>query len=232
MKTVLMTLLILISLNIGATTSLMVGTIQFPHSIKTIPMVRVYSCGKKIPFQLCEADNEAKQFMFRVPQLIKQTRFCVLVTQEVHFAAHASKDQTRKNNTIDYLKVIPGQPYKFYELALTNTLDEHDKTIPTWAIKNRALDPHTGKIPDEAIIICYDPNCIATLSGGSAFEFPTITLKPDLIALLGSEVELQNLSNKLLLSAIDSDTVHATITPKYQQKISPKSAMTLVAPVS
>lgn len=215
-----------------AATSLMVGTIQFPQSITTIPAIRVYSCGKKIPFQLCEVDHEAKQFMFRIPQITKNSQFYILVSQEIHFAAQAHKNQCLKSNTIDHLKVLPNQAYSFYELTLTDTKDALDKITPKWIIEKKELDKSTGKIPDETIIICYDPFCIDFLSGGSAFELPTITLKSNLIALLGSEKELQTLSNKMLISAIDSDTVHATIKPKYQQKTSSKSHVTLVAPIT
>lgn len=215
-----------------ATTSLMVGTIQFPQSIATVPAIRVYSCGKKIPFQLCEVDHESKQFMFRIPQITKNSQFYILVSQEIHFSAQASKNQNLKSNTIDYLKVLPNQLYAFYELTLTSTKDALDKVIPKWIIEKKNLDTSTGKVPDETIIICYDPFCIDSLSGGSTFELPTITLKPNLLTLLGSEKELQTLSNKMLISAIDSDTVHATIKPKYQQKNSNKSHTTLVAPVT
>lgn len=221
---------LVIPINTHAKTSLMIGAIQFPQSIQTVPTIRIYSCGKKIPLQLCMPDHESKQFMFHIPQItMQQTQFHILVTPEIHFS---HKNSTLERNTIDYLKVPSHQAYAFYELTLAPTKDSSNNTTHSWTIDKKNLDTTTGKIPDEAIIICYDPSCIDSLSGGSTFELPTINFKPNLLTLLGSEHELQKLSNKMLLSAIDSDTVHATIRPRYQQKTGKKSSVTLVAPVT
>lgn len=219
-----------------ATPSLMIGTIQFPLSIQTIPIIRIYSCGKKIPFQLCEIDQDAKQFIFRIPQIIQHSQCYILITQKIQFESRPHKNQQLANNTINYLKVPPHQPYIFYELTLTETKDKQDKTVSSWIVEQKTLDPLTNQIPDETIIVCYDPSYVdslKTLSGeNSAFTIPTITLKPNLIALLGSEDELQKSSTRMLIAAIDPDTVHATIKPKYQQKFGQKSHVTLVAPVT
>lgn len=226
------TLLCTIPMHSITAPSLMIGTIQFPQSIQTIPIIRVYSCGKKIPFQLCEVDLDAKQFIFRIPEIRQKTRHNILITHEIHFETQVHKNQQLTSNTINYLKVPHHQDYTFYELTLTETKDKQDKAISTWIIEEKKLNAHTGQIPDETIIICYDPSYVDSLSGGSPFELPAITLKSNLIALLGSEAELQKRSNSMLIAAIDPDTVHATIKPKYQQKTSPKSYVTLVAPVA
>lgn len=221
-----------------ATSSLMVGTVQFPQSVKTVPVIRIYSCGKKIPLQLCEIDNESKQFIFRIPQIMKQTQFHLLITQEIHFETRTYKHLSIENNTINYLKVLPHQSYAFYEITLTETKDQSDKTLSSWIIEKKELDQKTGKIPDETIIVCYDSFYVDFLSGESSsagespFTLPTITLKSNLLSLLGSEQELQKLSNKMLLSAIDSDTVHAPIKPRYQHTTNNKTHVTLVAPVT
>src|SRR5205814_1265940 len=175
---------------------------------------RIYSCVKKIPFHSCEVDSDAKQFSFCVPHMMHTAKLYILITPEVHFKAQRSKHPELQGNTIDYLKVLNHQPYKFYELTLEESKDKNNKVVSVWNVKSMKLDRKTGKIPDETIIVCYDPACVDSLSGGSAFELPTIQLKQDLLALLGSEDILQDLSNKLLLSSIDSDTVHAPIMQK------------------
>jgi hypothetical protein len=229
----------------NSATSLIMGAIQFPASVQHVPYVRIYFCGKKLPAHLCEADHDSKQFTFRVPHMMHTNKIYMLITPEIRFKTHKAKHPDFQGNVIDYLRVPKAQPYKFYELVLveekspergTGSGNKTEKSsvarknkknrTATWAIKSMNLDKNTRQIPDDTIIICYDPASVDLLSGGSAFELPTITLKSDLLALLGSEDVLQNLSNKMLLSSIDSDTVHASIT----QNVKHTRHATLIAP--
>ncbi|MDP3889443.1 MAG: hypothetical protein Q8Q25_02800 [bacterium] len=193
---------------------LIVGTIQFPKILSTVPIIRVYTCGKKIPYHLCETNDESKQFTFRIPALIDQQKFILLITDKVHF------ETIHENiNVIEYLKVLPGQAYKFYELTLITEKtsgSEKNEHEYRWDIKETKLV--NGRIPDETIIICYDPTCIDSLSGGSPFELPTIKVKGDVLKEFGSEKNLHDLSNTLLLASIDSDTIHADIQQEVKQK--------------
>jgi hypothetical protein len=236
------------SVSITATnsaTSLIMGAMQFPATVQQVPYVRIYFCGKKLPAHLCEADHDSKQFTFRVPHMMHTNKIYMLITPEIRFKTHKAKHPDFQGNVIDYLRVPKAQPYKFYELVLvedkipesvTEFGNKSEKSsaarknkknrTASWAIKSMSLDKNTRQIPDDTIIVCYDPACVDFLSGGSAFELPTITLKSDLLALLGSEDILQNLSNKMLLSSIDSDTVHASIA----QNVKHTRHATLIAP--
>ncbi len=197
----------------------MLGCIQYPF-IKKVPQTRIYTFGKKIDFLLCEIVHECNQFVFRIPQVMHTKTYYLLIIKQVH-------QKMISNNTVDYLKILPDQPYIFYKLTLIEKVDEEGNKTYSWLIESVALDKETGRIPDESIIVCLDPSHVDSLSGGSAFELPTINLKSDLIELLGSEELLQTDANRLLLSSIDSDTVHATI----NQKIRQKSNVTLIAPL-
>jgi len=205
--------------NIKSESGFMIGCIQYPPITK-VPLTRIYTFGKKIAFQLCEIVNESYQFIFRIPQIMHTKIYYLLITTRIH-------KKMISNNTVDYLKILPDQSYIFYKLTLIEHVDEGGNKTYTWLIEPESLDKVTGRIPDEAIIVCCDPCHVAGLSGGSAFELPTINLKSDLIRLLGSEELLQTDANRLLLSSIDSDTVHATI----NQKIRQKSHVTLIAPL-
>jgi len=203
----------------------MLGVIQFPHSIRTVPAIRIYSCGKKVTFQ---CDHEAKQLVFQVPQITNHTSCQILITEQVHFVPHTSASNTNCSNTIEYLKVPYQQPYLFYELTLTETKNKQGQVTSSWTIDSRQLDKTTRKIPDEAIIICYDPAYVDTLVGGSTFEIPMIKLKTDLITPSRPEELIQEHSAKMFLSAIHSDTIHAAITTKCQQR----THVTLIAPIA
>jgi len=229
----------------NSATSLIMGAIQFPASLQHVPYVRIYFCGKKLPGHLCEADHDSKQFTFRVPHMMHTNKIYMLITPEIRFKTHEAKHPDLQGNVIEYLRVPKGQAYKFYELLLVEEKSadsdsekvskknagsrnpQKNKTVK-WTIKSMKLDKKTGQIPDDTIIVCYDPASVDFLSGGSAFELPTITLKSDLLALLGSEDVLQNLSTKMLLSSIDSDTVHASIA----QNVKHTRHVTLIAPAT
>ncbi len=97
-----------------------------------------------------------------------------------------------------------------------------------WKITEETLPKDSRRIPDETIIIYYYPHLIESITGGSKFELPTIKMKTDLLALVGSETKLHELSDGLLLSCLDHDSLHATI----QQSVRFGRLHTLVAPAA
>ncbi len=208
--------------------SLMVGTIQFPHSLSNVPMIRVYTCGKKIPYQLCETDNDSKQFTFCIPQITYEDSFFLLITNKVYFEPVHNKELGNLHSTIKYLKVLPTQAYKLYKLVLKSEKTTGGKMIYHWDILEIKIDPKNGRIPDDAIIICYEPTFVDCLTGGSAFELPTIQLKSDILNFIGSETKLHDLSNQMLMASIDSDPIHAVI----HQEIKRSSHINIVAPAT
>lgn len=230
---------LLLPLHTQTAASLMVGSIQFPASV-TVPPMRVYSCGTIIPSQLCEIDQAAKQFMYRIPQVIKNNQFHLLVTKKIHPKTRAN-DGYLKSNTVNYLKVPFNQPYAFYHLALLEK-NEDNKVTLTWEITKKTLDPETQRIPDETIIICYDSHYVESLtgegtftllSGSSSFTLPTIHAKANILDMVGSENNLQELSAKILLGTLDTDTFHASIDPVCQHIVNDRhTPVTLVAPIT
>lgn len=195
------------------------GAVQFPHAIKRIPTLQIYTCGNKIPGELCLADSDNKQFVYQIPHVAIQPPLYIAITPLIDY----KKIDDAENNTIDYLKIPTNTPYKLYEVTPNNEKDKNN----FWIVKELILDPTTGRLPDETIIISYDPSYIDKIEGGNAFELPTIYLKPDLIDIVGSEALLHNASDALVIASINSNTLHACVHPTIKQK----SHVTLVAPI-
>ncbi len=202
--------------------SLLMGTVQFPHAISDIPTIRVYYGGKIISSHLHEGG--IPKTTFEITRGKRQNRFYILVTAEIGYQLKNLLEPDWNQNTIDYLKVIPGQPYKFYILDLIQdnpTFDQNNSmealkqhsqanTTPSyhWEIYEQELS-ESGKIPDATIVICYFPEFVAGLKGGSQLELPTIVLRSDMVERAGSRDKLNQESIKLQLASIDSDTIHA-----------------------
>ncbi|HZW61357.1 MAG TPA: hypothetical protein VFF04_03960, partial [Candidatus Babeliales bacterium] len=178
------------------------GAIQFPETVKNIPDVRVYCSGNKIK---CETDKESKRILFSICEDRSLTEFTLLIADSIFFEL--------QENTVKYLKLNPKHPYKFYVLILKEIVPEifdtannrNEQTTYKWIIKEAALPFYNGRIPDNTIIICFDPNFIETVRGGNAVEFPTVFVKNNILNIIGSESKLHEKSAELLLSSLDYD---------------------------
>lgn len=222
------------------TKALFMGTIQFPSALKKVPLVRVYCGGNRITSQNLDS---AKQATFTVPfEERRRTTFSLLITQTIKFQPEEG------TNTIQYLKIDPEQDYKFYVLELIKT--EQPKHIASddffnaehmaklnqshpnnqftyeWKIIEHTL--LNGRIPDDTIIVCYNPDYIENLSGGNAVELPHIYIKDNVLNLAGSEAQLHDASAALLLSSLDTDAIHASI----HQEVKHESQRTRVTMVT
>jgi len=198
--------------------ALRLGTIQFPHSIRTVPSIRVYYAGQKVPTQI---DSESKKITFTVSA--NEQRLHVVVTP------HPTFKMVKDENTIECLKVDTDN-YKYFFITFVKKSNKKEgiTTIEPeyeWNIKSEPL--HNGRIPDDALIICYDPQYINAVNGGNAFELPYIQIHDNILQLVGSESQLQDLSTKLLLSCIDFDTVHATIHREIKRQGHPKTILAM-----
>jgi hypothetical protein len=190
--------------------SLMLGTIRFPSSIKTVPTVRIYCGGRIIP---CTIDQQNKTVSFNIPKYGQQFHFNLLIAEKISFAQANSKYQTENTNTAAYLKLETGQPYKLYSLLLVPEFSDDSKDAQLryrWHIKNESIVHQDLKIPDDAIIVCYNPEWVADLQGFNAFELPTIEITPNILSLCGSEQSFQSRSAQIMLASLDTDTLHAT----------------------
>lgn len=206
------------------------GTIQFPQTMSSIPNIRVYSGGYKI-----KSETTAHGLTFEVPEEKHRRKFNILITEKVQFQTEAD------TNTIQYLKIADGQKYKYYTVVLMKNDDDihfdaiadaknKKKTIPQfeWDIEEHALDLANGRIPDDAIIICFNPSYVDHLEGGNALELPKVVIKKNIIQLAGSEDNLLDASATLMLSSLDTDTIHANIRQEVKNDYQ-KTRITMIA---
>ncbi len=210
------------------TRSLLMGMIQFPRMLKKVPAIRVYYGGKIINSYRHEG---IPKVTFEVSKNNHQTTFYLLVTEHIEYRVKTLSDLSCQSNTIDYLQLPPNQQYKFYRLELVpdaiesinnmellkqqNTPSEENNSYH-WKVYEEQL-PGNGKIPDETIVVCYFPNVVAMLNGGSKLELPTIVIKQNIIDLMGSEEKLHEASVKLQIASLDTDTIHTPTKRKIKQ---------------
>lgn len=197
---------------------LTLGAIQFPSTIAKVPTIRIYYGGHKIA---TTPNNETKQLTFSIPKGINQNSFYLLVTEAIDFSFAKNKyDGSNIVNTINYLKVFPHKPYRLFKFTI------HEKSAPTattltspsakpaleWIVEECTLTSADLRIPDMAIVVCYNPNFIdSILPKSGIFSLPTITLKQNMLELTGSEAKLHDISDALIMACINTDTIHATL---------------------
>jgi len=205
----------------------LMGSIQYPMNLEKIPMLRIYCGGNKIK---CEANDDNKKLNFSFADSRKQTTFYILITEQIEFVT--------ENNVVLCLKVPSLASYKLYVLNRIESEYPKDKTAeqPTmykWDIQPIELE-EDRKMPDNAIIVCDNPDYVSEIVGESAgsddatvCELPKIVMRSDLLHVVGSEEKLHEHAAMLRLAAIDSDTIHS-----WRQNIQStvnKQAKTIVA---
>jgi|SRR5579872_971188 len=209
--------------------NLMLGSIQFPKNLKTVPNVRIYYSGKIVS---CKIDRSDKSVSFNIPKYSSnQMRYSVVITESVEFATAKSADNP--SNIVEFMKVPEGKEYKLYTLLqVPNFSDEvgaHTRPTYRWRILNDQA--RLNKIPDDALIVLLDPSWVDSLEGENTFELPTIKLKPNIVELCGSSDDFYDKSTKLLLAAIDSDTMHDSV-HAHETIRQEKNRVTIAAPVA
>ncbi len=198
------------------------GTLQFPTALEMLPNVRAYYSGNKI---IPEINEASKQISFAIPEARNRNFFYLLVTTGVEFCS--------TDNTVPYLRLKKGAPYKFYTLELGAVPSKSKKRKRTdsgfeasWTVKEIDLATiNNGKIPDETLIVCYHPDYVQSLEGGSMVELPKLVMRPDMIKLAGSELKLHEQSDKWFLAALNTDTIHDTV--QSELRIIPQSKTVL-----
>ncbi len=189
------------------TGTLYLGSVQFPETLQTIPEMRIYYAGQKVA---AESNNKTKNVTFSIAQDNGST-FYVVITN------HLEWDVSPHTNTISHLKVAQNQPYKFYKIVrrysdITHEYSWHVDEIPL--LKNL--------LPDNAIILCCNPDYIEALEVKHSVDLPKIVIKKNILDIVGSESQLHEESIKSLLTSLDSNTVHTTMKPetkKFYQKL-------------
>lgn len=184
------------------------GSIQFPRAIECVPDIRIYYAGNKLKG---ERDDAIKKSIFTIPINKNTTIFYLLVCE--HISAHT---QDNFKNLVRYLKIEHHTPYKLYRMELVSQAAKNSNPIPTntrdWRISRVALGKD-GRIPDDAIIICYNPKFIESIEPLSAVELPIIKIRSDLLEHIGSQDALDQYSLELIMASLDMDLIHATIQP-------------------
>lgn len=219
-------------------TPLILGTFQFPQNILSVPVPRIYHMGKTIP---CEVHEGTKKVTFDLPKQKDTHRFSLVITESIKY--ELKKNDFLNQQTVDYIYVPSGKPYKYYELKLADVKKEtalvtavsivedskkEDGKKLGWKIKERQLAFNTHRIPDEAIVVLYSPEYIDGLSGGTSLELPVITIKSDVVDLAGSAENLYESSIKLQLASLNSDTIHLPL----KHAIKQLGQRTIIAPTS
>ena len=213
------------TLLLSYTKGLFIGSIQFPADIALVPSIRVFCGGNKIA---CEKDNVAKRISFTIPEDKRRTIVPFIITQSVQF--EVEKD----TNTIKYLKLPQRQSYKLYILELLKIAKKYDcqeeRTsvaqradqdlgyVYEWKIREEKNSLSDGRIPDDAVVMYFNPEYVETLSGGNGFELPRVVIKKNLLALAGSEEKLHDFSKSLVLSSLDLNAIHANVESQVTQE--------------
>ena len=196
---------------------LLVGSVQFPKNIESMEDICIYHGGKKIT---TEVDREGRRISFSLSEKKHRAMFYLLVIDCNHMDLQATE-----TNTVQYLKTRSDAPYKFYILELVDAVDKNEKSY--WRVKQTYL-PDSGRIPDDAIIVCYNPDFVEKISGGSELEFPKICIREDILSVTGSDSLLHDQTVQALLSSIDYNSLHSTI--KHQVKKNLASNTIIIAP--
>lgn len=185
--------------------TIIMGTIQFPYTMDEVPPIRIYYAGNKIRG---EADHDLKKSTFVLPTDRHCKTYYLLICE--HVIPHTQE------NLVQYLKVRSQSPYKLFVLQLVDKPAKDPKKPyireQEWKITKAVLGKES-RIPDYAIIICYNPDFIEGLESKSAYQLPIIKIRPDVLTIAGSEDALQQFSIQLLLGSLDNDLIHATIKP-------------------
>jgi len=247
---IVLTLLLVASTDFAQ--NLMMGTIQFPSDLTAVPSIRVYRGGRIIP---CESDAYSKKITLTIPREPREETFYLLVTEAIQFHQLESEDEDETQNTINFFRVPQKQAYKLYKLKLVcerqeqngdplqsykhmfeadaanhfsqkNGKKKQEKYV--WKVTEETLSKETRRIPDETIIVYYPPNLVESIAGGTKFELPTIKMKTDILSLVGSEKNLHDLSNGLLLSCMD----HEPLLAKIPRDVRFGKLHTLIAPAA
>ncbi len=178
------------------------GAISFPRLLDA-PNIRIYCGGNKIP---CSVKDNIVSFEFEENKY--RSHFYIVITPTFSF-------QMIEDNVVDYAKLNPEQAYKFFEVTLL-------KSERRWQVRELALPSDTGRIPDQAIIICYDPEYIQKIDGGEVLQLPTIYIKDNILDLAGSEEKLHEQSIKYVLASLRLDPFHATTQQTMKNRASKK----------
>lgn len=174
--------------------------IEFPTLLKKIPQnlqnIYLYYCGQRIHR---DAHTTHNKLFFSILESRMITHFYLIIINSM------PDPEFITGNVVDYLKIDDSHHYKFYSLSLIAQEAKNDKkTEYVWIIQEISI-PSSGRLPDNTVIMSYDPDLVDHLEGGNAIELPTIILKKDISSL--EEITNQQ-SIEIILSTLDYNAFH------------------------
>jgi len=190
--------------------NLFVGNILFPQSVSIIPQICLYQRGTKIQ---TETDNSGKKIQFTVSENKKHNKLHFLITQYAQ--------PKMENNIVTGLKVGRKQNYKLFRLKFINQ--------NRWNIREKKLESERI-IPDDTLIIIFNPNYVEKVDGGNSFELPKVLIKENILELAGSEKKLHNEVNELLMASLDLNTLHIKPTSEIKSDHKKKLVIAMSTP--
>lgn len=198
------------------------GSITFPAHVDPIPPIRIYYTGNKIP---TEINDKKHEISFAISEYSTRQVFYLIIVDTVDFVA--------EQNTVKYLKVPEGRPYKIYRLTFTpnkeiipgNQLEIELDQQGSWEIVQMRLADDL-RIPDNAIIVCYHSYLIKNVQGGNALELPRIIVDAETLSKLTDD-ELQDVSVQFLLASLNCDSFHTLPDARIKTDVSNKTIITL-----
>ncbi len=174
--------------------------VEYPTVLQKIPQslqnICLYYCGQRIYRDEHKAHNKLF-FSFLESRMV--THFYLLIIDSMPDL------ELIAGNTVDYLKIDPAHRYKLYSLSLVAQELENSKKVEYVWIVIEITVPPSGQLPDNTLIMPYNPDLVDHLEGGNAIELPTIVLKKDINT---AEETVTQESIEIALSALDYNAFH------------------------
>ena len=205
--------------------NLFVGNIVFPQNVKPIPQISLYRRGIQIK---PETDHAANKIQFTISEDKACSQFYTLITKNVK--------ANIEDNTIQNLTVDPSKNPKLYRIQLvhTNRTSTHlpsnksKEKIEESSWKITELKVHKdGTIPDNTLIVIFNPDYVEKLEGGNNLELPKIIIKKNILELAGSQKKLLEETEALIMGSIDFLTL-SHIKPKPEIKLNAEKKVVVV----
>jgi len=205
--------------------NLFVGNIIFPQNMKDIPQISLYRRGLKIK---TETDNASNKIQFTISDDKACNQFYILITKNIRAKV--------EDNTVHHLTADPNQS-KFYRIQIQiNGTPRHpltEKNNGTKAEFAWRITPLTiyesGIIPDNTLIIIFNPDYVDKLEGGNNLELPKIVIKKNILELAGSQEKLLQEADELIMGSVDFLTL-SHIKPKPEIKLNPEKKVVMFMP--
>jgi hypothetical protein len=160
--------------------------------------IKVYQAG-----EIIHTDVSDHTISFFIKDMNRTKEFHILVVKPCDLSYVFNENA---KNTIQYRVVNPERSYKFYKISFSSTSQN-------WNIEDKNLKEN-GKIPDQTVIIFYNPDYIESFCCSKENPVPTLLISDTIFTLSGGNDALCYEEIRYLLDTLHLDPL--------QQKISYK----------